>query len=86
MTFYKEHRIFRHKGAVCLLYVCLENLTNGTFLVQQLEFFEAGNTREGEISKQTLELFAESDPAQRPDWHESLQKAIEAHDRDFENN
>ena len=88
MNLYKEIKIWRHVNettAVC--FICLENITERLFAVQSANFFHMPITLEQVqfFEKQYLELFIEIPPIERCDWFESLEKAIEEHDRDFSN-
>jgi hypothetical protein len=91
MTLFKEHKIFRHQeGGKAAVYVCFERLDDGMFAVQQMEAFAPASAMQavqeaGNIAGTTLELFAETSPSERCDWYPSLQDAIAAHDRNFEN-
>lgn len=85
MKLFREHRIYKEAEGRSVLYVCLEDLQNGRFAVQQAEFFDPddASSRAGQIASLTLELFAEKSRAAAT-WHASLVEAIAAHDAEFE--
>ena len=85
MKLFREHRIHRETEGRSVLYVCLEDLQNGLFAVQQAEFFDAddASNRAGQIASLTLELFADKSRAGAT-WHDSLVDAITSHDAEFE--
>jgi len=66
-------------------YRCFKDLSSGEFSVQSADFYRLplDSKQVSELDKQFLELLSEQSPKERAGSFDSLQAAIEAHDRDF---
>ena len=66
-------------------YRCFKNLSSGRYCVQSADFYSVplDSKRAAELEKQWVELFTEDPPDNRAKTFDSLEDAIEAHDRDF---
>ena len=66
-------------------YRCFKETSTGRFSVQSADFYGVplDPKHAADLEKQYLELFAEQDPDERAGSFDSLEAAIEAHDRDF---
>jgi hypothetical protein len=66
-------------------YRCFEDLSSGRFSVQSADFYKIPlDAKEvADSDKQYLELLAEQSPEERAGSFDSLEEAIEAHDKDF---
>jgi hypothetical protein len=66
-------------------YVCLMNVATRKYSVQSADFYRLPLRREDleNLQRQFVELFCESDPAQRAGAFDSPEAAIDAHDRHF---
>ena len=84
---YIQHRVYVHRDKASIIYICLESVETRKFAVQQAEFFSVSNSksRAATIEQQILELFAETSPEDRLDWHDSLVGAIHQHNIEFGN-
>lgn len=87
---YKEHRLYRISGNALHLYICLEQLLEKKFIVQQMEIIPNGCLSDikdimCDINQRFFELISEERDEQSEDWSESLVLAIQKHDRAFKN-
>jgi len=66
-------------------YRCFRNLTSGRFSVQSADFYEVPlePKQAANLERQYVELFAEQNPDERAGSLDSLEAAIEDHDKDF---
>ena len=66
-------------------YRCFRDLSSGRFSVQSADFYGVplDPKRVVDLDKQYVELFAEQDPDERGGRFDSVEAAIEAHDKDF---
>jgi hypothetical protein len=66
-------------------YRCFRELSSGRFSVQSADFYNLplDPKQAANLEKQYMELFAEQDPDERAGNFDSLEAAIEAHDKDF---
>jgi hypothetical protein len=66
-------------------YCCFRELSSGRFSVQSAGFYSVplDPKQAADLEKQYMELFAEQDPDERAGSFDSLEAAIEAHDKDF---
>jgi len=65
-------------------YRCFKNVSSGRYTVQSADFYHLPFDQEkaAELEQQFVELFAEQTPDDRAGSFESIEAAIEAHDRD----
>jgi hypothetical protein len=66
-------------------YRCFRDLSSGRFSVQSADFYgiPLDPKQAADLEKQYVELFAEQDPDERAGSFDSLEAAVEAHDKDF---
>ena len=66
-------------------YRCFRDLSSGSFSVQSADFYgiPPDPKQAANLEKQYVELFAEQDPTQRGGSFDSLEAAIESHDKEF---
>jgi len=66
-------------------YRCFRNLTSGRFSVQSADFYGVplDSKQSANLERQHAELFMEQDPEERAGSFDSLEAAIEAHDKAF---
>lgn len=84
---YKPIDVWRRVGSTRLVrYRCFEVLPDGGFCVQSADFFDVplNEKAAAQLERQWLELFGEEAPESRSGVHSSLQAAVEAHDRSFD--
>ena len=67
-------------------YTCLKNIKNDLYAVHSADFFYIDSVEKYQMEhfRNFLEIFTEQDPANRCDWFEKLQDAIENHIVEFE--
>ena len=85
-NYYLEQKVWKRRDAsTAVLYRCLLDIRTNMFAVQSADFFHEPFGHEQLLSseKQFLELLVQTEPADRCEWFESLDKAISAHERDF---
>jgi hypothetical protein len=83
---YQELVIWRRNDEKSAIrYVCLMNLATGKFSVQSADFYRLPLSPQdlAQFQKQFVELFCESDPAERAGAFDSAEEAIAAHRREF---
>ena len=85
---FQEIKVWHRKGdGLAIRYGCFRDLASGKFAVQSADFFrlplDAILVRQ--LDAQFMELFMDASPLDRCDWFDSLELAIEAHDREFSN-
>ena len=85
---YREISVWERMSAGGLVrYRCLESLSDGRFCVQSADFYrESRDYKEQnqEFFNQFVTLFAEDFPEVRSKMFKSLQEAIDAHKREFD--
>jgi hypothetical protein len=66
-------------------YRCFKNLSSGRYSVQSADFYQMPfqPKQAANLDRQSAELIAEQSPDERAGSFESIEAAIEAHDRDF---
>jgi hypothetical protein len=66
-------------------YRCFRNVSSGRYSVQSADFYQMplDSKQAADLERQYLELMAEQAPDERASSFESIEAAIEAHDRDF---
>ena len=66
-------------------YRCFEHLSSGRFSIQSADFYQIppDPKQVSDLDKQYLELLAEQSPEERSGGFDSIEAAIEAHDKDF---
>lgn len=66
-------------------YRCFKNVSSGTYSVQSADFYQLplDSKKAADLERQCVELIAEQAPDDRAESFESIEAAIEAHDRDF---
>ena len=69
-------------------YRCFRNLSSGRFSVQSADFYGVplDLKQVANLERQHAELFVEQGPDDRASSFDSLEAAIEAHDKDFMSN
>ncbi|MBM7130649.1 hypothetical protein [Dyella mobilis] len=85
---YQELKIWRDvSDSTAIRYSCFIDLATGKFAVQNADFFHLPITLDQIkfLDAQFVELFIETSPKDRCEWFETLEQAIDAHDRDFDN-
>lgn len=83
---YLEQKVWKRKDAsTVVLYRCFFDISTSMCAVQSADYFREPFGREQILNseKQFLELLLQSDPSDRCEWFESLDKAISAHEREF---
>ena len=86
MKHYKSIDVWRRLNDERVVrYRCFEVLPDGGFCVQSADFFDAPVSidRILEHERQYVELLIEDAPDERSEPHETLEAAIEAHDKEF---
>jgi hypothetical protein len=75
----------RSDERTAIRYQCLKNLATGQYSVQSADFFQLPlkPAQIHEFQVQFVELFCESDPSERAGAFDSVEQAIAAHERDF---
>lgn len=84
---YQQLTIWRRENErVAIRYSCLVSLATGRYSVQSADFYHLPLSDQAftGFAKQFVELFCESDPAERSGAFDSLGEAIAAHDRTFQ--
>lgn len=67
-------------------YVCLRSVDSGLYKVQSADFFrESKNEQFLFFENQLIELLGQVHETPPEDWHASVEEAITAHDREFNN-
>ncbi len=87
MWAYKKLDIWKRIDAGTVVrFQCLERTKDGVFAVQNADFFRDPLTvsEMQRSDRQFLELFFEEEPTDRCKWYRSVDEAIAAHERDFE--
>jgi hypothetical protein len=66
-------------------YRCFKNVSSGRYSVQSTDFYQMpfDPKQAANLDRQCAELIAEQAPDERSGSFESIEAAIEAHDRDF---
>jgi hypothetical protein len=66
-------------------YRCFRNVSSGRYSVQSADFYNnpLDSQQAARMERQYMELMAEQAPDERADSFESVEAAIEAHERDF---
>ena len=66
-------------------YRCFKNLSSGRYSIQNADFYQVpfDPKRYADLERQCVELIAEQTPDERAGSFESIEAAIEAHERDF---
>jgi hypothetical protein len=88
MKLYRSIDVWTRKhGGKVARYRCLQSLDNGMYCVQSADFYQDGNQVSQlmpQSDRQFVELFTDQDPAERAGEHKTLEEAIAAHNRDFD--
>lgn len=76
----------RHSPSRAICYNCVENLQTGRFRVCTADFVEPGAARDANQERYFVEQIVDWSPddPEQPEWFETLEEAIAAHDADFE--
>jgi len=88
LGFYRAFDVWRKLDGRCLVrYRCFEFLASGKYSVQSADFyrFPLEPDQCAFLDKQFLELFVEQSPLDRGGGYDTIEEAIRAHDKDFEN-
>jgi hypothetical protein len=83
---YRPFDIWRRIDSTRILrYRCFEILPEKKFCVQSADFFSSpvNESQKRSLEKQAFELFLECSPEDRSELFDTIEGAIEAHDRDF---
>ncbi|MDC8014376.1 hypothetical protein [Tahibacter soli] len=83
---YQEIRIWKKIGSdMAVRYFCLLDISSGKYRVQSADFFRLPVTAEQVkfFESQAAELFIETSSAGVDDWHVTIEKAIEMHEKNF---
>jgi hypothetical protein len=86
MPIYQAFDVWKRiSKARAVRYRCFRELSSGRFSVQSADFHGVplDPKQVADLEKQYVELFAEQDPDERAGSFDSLEAAIEAHDKDF---
>ena len=86
MPLYQAFDVWKRiSKARAVRYRCFRELSSGRFSVQSADFYGVplDPKQVAGLEKQYVELFAEQDPDERAGSFDSLEAAIEAHDKDF---
>jgi hypothetical protein len=75
----------RESSARLARYRCFRDLSSGRYSVQSVDFYTLSldSKRIEELERQHMELLAEQAPDERGGAFDTLEAAIEAHDKDF---
>jgi hypothetical protein len=85
MTLYRAIDVWaRGKGGTVVRSRCFQSLDTGKYCVQSADFYHKGKKPQLDLDGQFIELFTEQDPAQRSGQHDTLEAAIAAHNREFD--
>jgi hypothetical protein len=87
MKLYRAIDIWRKRGDSVIRYRCFHILKSNKYCVQSADFYESPvDGKQTEIlEQQFIELLIEEEPDKRAHLYDSIEEAILAHDRDFEN-
>ena len=68
-----------------VLYRCIQHVGGGLYAVQSADFFSAaaGGQALAESDARFIELLRDTSALERCSWHDDLESAVAAHDRDF---
>lgn len=68
-------------------YNCVQNLESGLFRVCTADFLTPDASHDSEQARYFIENILEHSPdsVEQPEWFDTVEAAIEAHDRDFGN-
>lgn len=86
MPLYKALDVWKRVSKTRVVrYRCFEDLSSGHFSVQSADFYQVPlDTKQvADLDRQYLELLAEQAPEERAGGFDSLEAAVEAHDKDF---
>jgi hypothetical protein len=83
---YQELIVWRRvDDATAVRYRCLRSFATNQYSIQSVDFYRVPYDRKSasDWDAQFVELFCESDPAERAGAFDSVEEAIAAHERDF---